>query len=510
MPKVIDCFSFFNEYDLLEMRLEELDPIVDYFVICEARYTYTGKEKELNFLKNEKKYAKYAKKIIHIAIEKFPEGLTAAEIDAYQREEMMKEIRKFEPDDLIMHSDVDEIPRVDSVKKAIDFDGITFFVMDMYQYYFNMRERTNWDSAYAVKAKYFSMLLEDGNQKNIRDLQVKDFQGLILKNIPPYLLTFLRYDFRRKLNEYKIPVQAEKNAGWHFTNIGDLDFLEKKFQSYAHAGDPWPSLMQDKRRMKQQIDIGVRIFQFENLAEYVEVDETFPAYIYRNRKALSQKGMLRNMYEAYKNLQKMYVKMRRDFCLNDIRSKEVKEDFCYLTPLNFLNLALCDTNSRPVDIHKLPISQPKGILLSAHKKATQSSICEWSCFPNVVSDATNALIGNPTGHFSCHTDLEENPWWAVDLAEVKSIFEIRVFNRVFPLSESNSIKKRLQTIQISVSDNGKVYRTIYLHDADEMIGGVDGTPLIVLPKRDIQARFVKISLNERQCLHLDKVFVYGV
>ena len=58
-PKIYDCFPFFNELDLLEIRLNYLDPVVDYFVLCESRVTFSGISKNLFYEDNKEDSKKY-------------------------------------------------------------------------------------------------------------------------------------------------------------------------------------------------------------------------------------------------------------------------------------------------------------------------------------------------------------------------------------------------------------------------------------------------------------------
>ncbi|MCP1202025.1 discoidin domain-containing protein [Acetobacter oryzoeni] len=494
---VFDCFSFFNEFDLLDIRLAELDEVVDYFVICESSYNYMGKKKNLFFQENNSRYKKYAHKIIYLPILSFPEGLDQFKRDAYQREQMMRIVQRAQPDDLIIHTDIDEIPTLDAIRFAKKFDGITYFSMNMYQYYFNLLERKGWWHPYAIQKKYINILDSLNREKNITE---NDWNF--------YLFTYMRYTLLHEAYHLSIPVTVRNDSGWHFTNMGGLDALEKKFHAYAHSDDPWPNLMKDRNRLKQQIDIGTRIFRFDELAEYVPVDKTFPKYILENVEYFQKNGYIRNIYDAHKTLQELFVKVRRSYALREVGNPVPQEELNYLSALRFLEFALCDEHPIPVDQNRLPQPLPKGMLVSEGKQATQSSICAWSKGRTCAEDATNALSGTPTGLFSCHTEQEQNPWWMADLESIYDISEIRVFNRIFPNSSDHEVLKRLSTLQISVSEDGKIFKTIYLHQSDYLIGGLDGKPLIFSPKTATKARFVKLSLNDFQCLHLDKVYIY--
>ena len=69
---VHDCFIFFNELDALELRLEELDPVVDRFVLVEARTTFTGQAKPLVFAEHRGRFAKFLPKLVHVVVDELP------------------------------------------------------------------------------------------------------------------------------------------------------------------------------------------------------------------------------------------------------------------------------------------------------------------------------------------------------------------------------------------------------------------------------------------------------
>lgn len=72
MARVFDCFTFFNELDLLEIRLETLDSCVDFFVIAESPITYRADSKPLYFEENKQRFAKFLPKIRHIIVDDLP------------------------------------------------------------------------------------------------------------------------------------------------------------------------------------------------------------------------------------------------------------------------------------------------------------------------------------------------------------------------------------------------------------------------------------------------------
>lgn len=118
---IYDCFTFYNELDLLEIRLNELNSEVDYFVIVEATRTQTGNKKKLYFELNKKRYAKFKSKIIHIIIKDMPniKYNSAWVLENYQRNQIIKGLNKCDLKDIIFISDLDEIPNKNTFKKIV-------------------------------------------------------------------------------------------------------------------------------------------------------------------------------------------------------------------------------------------------------------------------------------------------------------------------------------------------------------------------------------------------------
>ena len=116
--KIYDCFIFFNENLLTEIRLNILNKHVDYFVICESYYDHRGNVK--GYLFDLEKFKNFEEKIIYLKIEKFPEHLGIWERQDYQRNYLQKGLKNAYKNDLIIYSDADEIINPQLIEKLSD------------------------------------------------------------------------------------------------------------------------------------------------------------------------------------------------------------------------------------------------------------------------------------------------------------------------------------------------------------------------------------------------------
>jgi len=140
------------------------------------------------------------------------------------------------------------------------------------------------------------------------------------------------------------------------------------------------------------------------------------------------------------------------------------------------------------------------------KPADQSSHSEWSRGATAQEDAAGAVNGTITGDAQCHTRVEMQPWWMVDLGAPHLIYEVRVFNRV----DQPAARERLGAFRVEVADATESWVPIYQHDGTRLIGGADGYPLIVRLASPATARRLRVIALGHTCLHLDQVEVYGV
>ena len=158
MSKIIDCFIFYNELDLLTYRLNLLNDFVDYFVIVEATHTFVGKEKKLFFNENKHLFEKFNKKIIHIIVDDFPYKYPNVNVnnnDVWKNEYFQRNsisrgvncINELSNSDMIIISDLDEIPdpnTLNNIKKGHIIVDINTLQMDMYYYNLNTKLKSKW------------------------------------------------------------------------------------------------------------------------------------------------------------------------------------------------------------------------------------------------------------------------------------------------------------------------------------------------------------------------------
>src|SRR3954454_8513585 len=113
---IYDCFTFFNELDVLEIRLHVLEEVVDRFVLVEARQTFQRGAKPLYYAENRDRFAAFADRIDHVVVDEFPdEAIGAFACEAWQRNSIQRGIRSAATGDTILVSDADEIPRPECV-----------------------------------------------------------------------------------------------------------------------------------------------------------------------------------------------------------------------------------------------------------------------------------------------------------------------------------------------------------------------------------------------------------
>ena len=261
---IYDCFTFFNELDLLEIRLNILNDYVDKFVIVEATRTFNNKPKPLYFEQNKDRFEKFKDKIIHVIFDEYPEESELREwtIENSQRNYIMKGLENCNDDDIIMVSDMDEIPRPELIKSAYNPDKIVAFDMDYYIYFLNnLVIGRKWNHGTKLLSyKNCKSILDDYDASKTYAIDNNVNKGTTLSKI--------------RLYYGKIQIHIKK-AGLHFTCIGGIENLLTKFSAIREC-EPIESIEEGMKRINSTQLYG------KYYIIPVEIDETFPEHIREN------------------------------------------------------------------------------------------------------------------------------------------------------------------------------------------------------------------------------------
>jgi beta-1,4-mannosyl-glycoprotein beta-1,4-N-acetylglucosaminyltransferase len=277
--KIYDSFLFFNELDILELRLNILDPYVDKFVILESNTTFSGLAKPFNFENNKQRFSKFLDKIIYIKHDKDFNDYQNLPLHAnpinkeeemvniihnntnnatciinwekqWCREWIQREYMKLghidcDNNDIVMISDVDEIPNPKVLEKIPEFfqpEKIYRCLCNMYYYYFNVLKETNWRGTIISTAGFIK-------NKNLNDI----------KNLQDCMLI--------------------ERGGWHFSFMGGVEMIKEKIKSYSHQEYNTPQVMQN---IADNVENNTDVLLRGQHLQTVPIDSTYPEYLLQN------------------------------------------------------------------------------------------------------------------------------------------------------------------------------------------------------------------------------------
>ena len=248
---IFDCFTFFNELDLLELRLETLSDTVDKFILVEADRTFTGKPKPLCFQENQARFSSYLDRIIHIVVRDMPQSDNPWDREHFQRNAVLRGLGDCRPDDIILLSDVDEIPRPEALLRLTS-DGRCLSLLarypvglsqHMFYYYINVFDREPWFGTIAIRKKKFNMTPEE--------------------------LRTLRFRLPRL-----------RNGGWHFSYMGGSRQVRQKLNAIVALDDNTPE-NNDLDLLEQKMAQNVNILTHRGSTQFdiVKVEGSYPSPI---------------------------------------------------------------------------------------------------------------------------------------------------------------------------------------------------------------------------------------
>ena len=260
--KIFDCIKFFNEFEILDLRFMTLYDHVDYFVIVESDKTWQNNKKKFNF--NIKNFKEFSDKIVYIKIEDMPNGENPWLRENYQRNCITRGLSNANDDDLIIISDIDEIP---NPIKILNFDfNKKYGVFEQKHYYYKLNllneSYTVWRGSKDCVKKYLK------SPQWLRELKIKK-------------RPFWRID---KLNlNYAI-----ENGGWHFCNLKKPNQLLFKYKNLCEYKDNFVFFNRidesflDERVIEENIKNQKDIIGRNHVFKRKDIDSSYPEYILNN------------------------------------------------------------------------------------------------------------------------------------------------------------------------------------------------------------------------------------
>tara|TARA_B100001996_G_C18591515_1_gene566267 strand:- start:164 stop:973 length:810 start_codon:yes stop_codon:yes gene_type:complete len=265
--KIYDCFQFFNEDTILDLRLNILSELVNFFVIVESTTDHQGNGKKLNFDIN--KFKKFQNKIIHIVVDdtmdiiKKPHIGQNSLVERHQRNSIERGLKNCSDNDLVIISDVDEIPDLKKLNLFNKKNRYAVFSQKKFDYKLNLLNVTEGDwlgSKICLKKNLKS-------PQWLRDLKFKKYP-------------FWRIDKIRDL-------QIINNGGWHFSYLQSPKNLLKKISSFSHGERNKPEFANEKS-IEEKIKMKKNIFDLGFEYKKIDIDDTFPKYIIDNKEKLKE------------------------------------------------------------------------------------------------------------------------------------------------------------------------------------------------------------------------------
>ena len=274
---IYDCFTFFNELELLELRLHELAGIVDFFVLVEARRTFTNRPKPLFFQNNREQFAQFKDKIIHVIVEDSPDLADPWAVEHFQRNCIARGLAKCQPGDWILISDVDEIPRASTLKNFIRRHSLA---------------KGFWPDAVI--------------RPLIRGFSAWKFSRGRVRRNHPYVFKFQQSNHRHFLNCVTVSPASEaawfgtravcyrdfstaqeirhsghkivKHGGWHFTSMGGVARIQEKLRSFAHQEYNRPEILAEDY-IAGVLAGGKSLLHPNEELKFGPLDDSYPRYL---------------------------------------------------------------------------------------------------------------------------------------------------------------------------------------------------------------------------------------
>lgn len=253
---VFDGFTFFNEIELLELRLQTMDKFVDRFIIVESKKTFTNNDKPLYYEENREKFKQYWKKIKYIVIDEFPkECKTAWEREYYQRNAIYNGIEGAKDSDILIVSDLDEIISPYGVKR------IKHILKKSPEKILKLELLNSWYFLNYVDQKNFFLAAPVAYTIGEAEKFHKECQGTYQLSTEGKIMP---QTARAWCN-----IELVQCAGWHFSYIGGIERIRKKIMAFSHQEYNTEKFLEDNK-VQEMIENGEDLFGRE-IADFVSV-----------------------------------------------------------------------------------------------------------------------------------------------------------------------------------------------------------------------------------------------
>ena len=290
--KIFDCFMYFDEDIVLDVRLNYLDKYIDQFIIIESEYNHKGEKRTPLFDIN--KFKRFENKIKYILTNDIPPGIENLKVDdneseiyrksifnAWKRENLQRNqisagLSDAQEEDWVIISDLDEIPNLSGIKLKDINDNLVFFKQDMMYYKFNLRlENYTWIGSKACKMKNLE------SPQWIRDIKDRKYNWWRVDT----------YFSKRKYSN----ILFVENGGWHFSYLKKPKDIEKKLKSYLHhidydmnpVGEKGIQEMINNKKTIYNIKADQKENKFDGTNKLNKIDiNLLPSYILENKDKL--------------------------------------------------------------------------------------------------------------------------------------------------------------------------------------------------------------------------------
>lgn len=270
--RIIDCFTFFNELDLLELRLRLLDDVVDLFVISEGNYTHSGNPKPFIFQMYRERFKKWEHKIFYIPCNlQVDDTIKFNKVDAYtpedgswylenmQRNALAYSNDKIKPEDVVLLSDLDEIPHP--------------FLLEQFK-----NNRSTLRSYPVSLVQKFSCFWINYEMRG-RD---ENWKGTVVIPGSDWISSYPQ-EFRDNRNHYN----GIAFGGWHWSYLGGIDKIKTKIESFAHTEFNRDEIKSEEN-LRKTLDEGKDIYNRDNIRfEKIDIDDV-PSYPKKIKELLKQ------------------------------------------------------------------------------------------------------------------------------------------------------------------------------------------------------------------------------